>query len=81
MSKNTASEKRLKTTEQSGNVTTTAIGDRFKKIQETPKQSYVKRCSRVVFSYKQRETDLTNRHESLPPPPYPPSPSVPPNDV
>ena len=39
MSKNTASEKRLKTTEQSGNVTTTAIGDRFKKIQQTPKQS------------------------------------------
>ena len=34
MSKNTASEKRLKTTEQSGNVTTTAIGDRFKKIQK-----------------------------------------------
>ena len=39
MSKNTASEKRLKTTEQSGNVTTTAIGDRLKKIQQTPKQS------------------------------------------
>ena len=39
MSKNTASEKRLKTTEQSGNVTTTAIGDRFKKIQQTSKQS------------------------------------------
>ena len=39
MSKNTASEKRLKTTEQSGNVTTTAIGDRSKKIQQTSKQS------------------------------------------
>ena len=41
---------------------------------------YVKRCSCVVFSLKARRKDLINRHESLPPP-HPPSPSVPPNDV
>ena len=60
MSKNTASEKRLKTTEQSGNVTTTAIGDRFKTKQQKPKQSGQHKYSQQIQPQNRSQNSQDN---------------------